>query len=105
TNFANELIFGADTVFTGNSGAGSTFTSRIITTLDSDLAEDKSVTSAVAYSATAPLTSSGAWVMQMATFALGKSANSSLKVSPAGSGSGTVTSVPSGINRGTVAAE
>ncbi|HEV2278241.1 MAG TPA: hypothetical protein VGS02_08695, partial [Acidobacteriaceae bacterium] len=64
----SELIFGANTVSTGNSGAGSGFTARIITSPDSDLAEDKTVTTTGSYSATAPLTSSGAWVMQMATF-------------------------------------
>ena len=31
TTSANELIFGANTVFTGNIGAGSGFTTRIIT--------------------------------------------------------------------------
>ena len=41
TTSANELIFGANTVATGNEAAGSGFTSRIITTPDGDLAEDK----------------------------------------------------------------
>ena len=68
TNAANELIFGADTVFTGNSGAGSGFTARIITSPDSDLAEDEIVGVTGSYAATAPLTSSGNWVMQMVTF-------------------------------------
>jgi hypothetical protein len=68
TTSANELIFGANTVFTGNIGAGSGFTTRIITVPDSDLAEDQVVTSTGLYAATAPLTSSGPWVMQMVTF-------------------------------------
>ncbi len=68
TGVANELIFGANTVFTGNQGAGSGFTSRIITSPDGDIAEDQVVTSTGSYSATAPLSSSGPWVMQMATF-------------------------------------
>ncbi len=68
TKFANELVFGADTVATGNAAAGTNFTPRIITPHDSDLAEDRSVTTTGTYSATATLTSSGAWVMQMATF-------------------------------------
>jgi hypothetical protein len=68
TTSANELIFGANTVATGNAAAGSGFTSRIITTPDEDLAEDKIVTAAGSNSATATLTASGAWVMQMATF-------------------------------------
>jgi hypothetical protein len=68
TTVANELIFGANTVATGNKTVGSGFTSRIITSPDSDLAEDKIVTAAGSNSASATLTSSGPWVMQMATF-------------------------------------
>ena len=67
TTVANELIFGANTVAT-TSRAGSGFTSRIITSPDGDIAEDKVVTTAGSNSATAPLTSSGPWVMQMVTF-------------------------------------
>jgi len=65
---ANELIFGANTVETENAAAGSGFTARIITSPDGDIAEDKVVTTAGSNSATATLTSSGPWVMQMATF-------------------------------------
>jgi len=68
TKFASELIFGANTVFTGNKGPGTGFTARIITSPDSDLAEDEVVSVTGSYSATAPLGSSGNWVMQMATF-------------------------------------
>ncbi|HEV2397944.1 MAG TPA: IPT/TIG domain-containing protein [Candidatus Sulfotelmatobacter sp.] len=68
TTVANELIFGANTVATGNAAAGSGFTSRIITTPDSDLAEDKMVTTAGSNTATATLSSAGPWVMQMVTF-------------------------------------
>ena len=69
TTSANELIFGANTVSTLNGAAGSGFTSRIITTPDGDIAEDKIVTTAGSNSATATLTGSGPWVMQMVTFA------------------------------------
>ena len=68
TTVANELIFGANTVATLNGTAGSGFTSRIMTAPDGDLAEDKIVTAAGSNSATATLTGSGPWVMQMATF-------------------------------------
>jgi hypothetical protein len=67
TKFASELIFGADMVFTATKGPGAGFTSRIITS-DGDIAEDEMVSATGTYSATAPLTSSGPWVMQMATF-------------------------------------
>jgi hypothetical protein len=67
TNFASELIFGADMVYTATQGPGAGFTSRIITG-DGDIAEDEIVSATGSYAATAPLTSSGPWVMQMATF-------------------------------------
>ena len=68
TTSANELIFGAATVFTGVTGAGSGFTARIITSPDGDMAEDEVVTTTGSYSATAPVSPSGPWVMQMVTF-------------------------------------
>jgi hypothetical protein len=67
TNFASELIFGADMVFTATEGPGAGFTSRIITS-DGDIAEDEIVGATGSYAATAPLTSGGPWVMQEATF-------------------------------------
>jgi hypothetical protein len=67
SNFSSELIFGANTVFTATQGPGTGFTSRIITH-DGDIAEDEIVSATGSYGATAPLTSSGPWVMQMATF-------------------------------------
>jgi hypothetical protein len=68
TTTARELIFGANTVATGNKAAGSGFTSRIITDPDSDIAEDRTVSATGSYSATATLTAPAAWVMQMVTF-------------------------------------
>jgi hypothetical protein len=67
TTFANELIFGADLTVTATTGAGSGFTSRIITVPDSDIAEDRIVTATGSYAATAS-TTAGAWIMQMAAF-------------------------------------
>ena len=68
TTSANDLIFGADMVSTATLSAGSGFTSRIITSPDGDIAEDKIVTTAGSNSATATLNGSGPWVMQMVTF-------------------------------------
>jgi len=68
TTSANELIFGADMVATTTGSAGSGFTSRIITSPNGDIAEDKVVTTAGSNSATATLDGSGPWVMQMVTF-------------------------------------
>ena len=66
TTAANALIFGAGITTGGFSTAGTNFTTRIITVPDADIAQDRIVTAAGAYSATAPV--SGAWVMQVATF-------------------------------------
>lgn len=67
TTAANELIVGANMVSSLTTGPGSGFTTRIITSPDGDIVEDRVVTSTGSYSATSPLTS-GAWVMQMVTF-------------------------------------
>ena len=67
TTNATDLIFGANTVTT-TSGAGSGFTRRILTSPDADIAEDKMVTATGSYSATAPVTPSGRWIMQMVAF-------------------------------------
>ncbi|MGA9800313.1 MAG: IPT/TIG domain-containing protein, partial [Terriglobales bacterium] len=67
TTLPNELIFGAGMTSGGFTGAGTGFTSRIITTPDLDNAEDRTVSATGSYTATAP-TSSAKWVMQMATF-------------------------------------
>jgi hypothetical protein len=71
TRSANELIFAANTVFTGTNAAGSGFRSRVITTPDGDIAEDKIVTTAGSNSAKTTLSYSGPWVMQMVAFGTG----------------------------------
>ncbi len=68
TTNANDLLVGANMVYTGNTGAGSGFTSRVITVPDGDIVEDRIVSTVGSYSATAPLSSSGPWVMQMVAF-------------------------------------
>jgi hypothetical protein len=68
TTSANELIFGANMVFTSTMRSGSGCTKRIITSPDGDIAEDKVASATGNYFAKAPLTSSGPWVMQMVTF-------------------------------------
>jgi hypothetical protein len=67
TTAANELIFGAGITGGLFSASGTGFTNRIIT-YDGDIAEDRIVTTAGSYSATATLSSSAGWVMQVATF-------------------------------------
>jgi hypothetical protein len=67
TTVANELIFAAGMTTATFKSAGTGFVSRIITSPDADIAEDQVVTSTGSYNATAPSTS-GSWVMQIATF-------------------------------------
>jgi hypothetical protein len=69
---ANELIFAANTTSgaAGAPSAGSGYTGRIITS-NENIAEDQLASAIGSYSATAPLTTSGNWVMQMATFRAG----------------------------------
>lgn len=67
TSASSELIFGANTITTVTSGPGTGFTSRIISA-DGEIAEDEIVNTQGSYNATAPLTSSGGWIMQMLAF-------------------------------------
>ncbi len=67
TKSANVLIFGANTVSSITTGPGAGFTSRVITSPDADIAEDRVVSRIGSYSAYAPITS-GSWVMQMVAF-------------------------------------
>src|SRR5438477_1610990 len=67
TTNGNDLLVGASLVQTSASGAGTGFTSRVITSPDHDILEDRIVSVTGSYNATAPL-SSGAWIMQMVAF-------------------------------------
>ena len=66
TNFARELVVGAGITAGCFTGAGSSFTARIITNPDCDIVEDRIVAMTGSYSATAP--QNVTWVMQVATF-------------------------------------
>jgi len=67
TNPRDLLVAGND-VASWTTAAGTGFTKRFITSPNGDIAEDRVVTATGAYTATAPLGSAGAWVMQMAAF-------------------------------------
>ncbi|MGH9573097.1 MAG: LamG-like jellyroll fold domain-containing protein [Candidatus Acidiferrales bacterium] len=67
TTNSNDLLVGANLVQQSTAGAGAGYTSRVITSPDSDILEDSLVTMTGSYSATAPV-SSGAWIMQMVAF-------------------------------------
>jgi hypothetical protein len=68
TTHGNDLLFGANMVYTATGEGGTAFTSRVITYPDQDIAEDQVVSAAGSYSAIAPLTNPGPWVMQMVAF-------------------------------------
>jgi hypothetical protein len=68
TGNAVDLLVGANTVWTQTLGPGSGFTQRLLTSPDGDIVEDGVVATLNSYSATAPLGTSGSWVMQMAAF-------------------------------------
>lgn len=115
TTNATDLIFGANIVVTLTTGPAGGFTKRLLTSPDGDIAEDKMVTSVGAYSTTAPLSSSGAWIMQMVAFRTPPSTTSGLTIAPrntvltftqtqqftATGGTGTVTWSVDGIQGGT----
>jgi hypothetical protein len=68
TTNGSDLLLAANLVITSTSGAGSGFTNRMVTSPDGDIVEDRNVTTTGSYSASAPLTSSGVWLMQMVAF-------------------------------------
>jgi hypothetical protein len=59
---------GANIVQTSTTDAGGNFTTRLLTSPDGDIAEERVVAAIGSYRATAPLTGAGGWVMQMAAF-------------------------------------
>ena len=101
TTNATDLIFAANTVTTLTSGAGSGFTSRLLTSPDGDIAEDQMLTSTGTWGASAPLSWAGPWVMQMvafrtpADFTLSASP-ASVAVTPGNQGRSTLTTTISG---------
>ena len=67
TTYANDLLVGADLVQDQTLGSGAGYTSRVLTSPDGDILEDKIVTTAGSYNATAQL-NGNAWIMQMVAF-------------------------------------
>jgi fibronectin type 3 domain-containing protein len=68
TTNATDLIFGANLVQTLSIGPGGGFTQRLLTSPDGDIAEDQMVAAPGNYSASAPLSTSGPWIMQVIAF-------------------------------------
>ena len=68
TTSTNDLLFAANTIVSTTNGPGAGFTTRMITSPNGDIAEDRLVSSIGTYSASATLNSSSAWIMQMVAF-------------------------------------
>jgi glucose/arabinose dehydrogenase len=67
TRSATELLVGAGTTTGSFTGPGSGYTTRIITTPDADILEDRVSTTTGSYTATAAMSNSS-WVMQLVAF-------------------------------------
>jgi len=67
TTNATDLLFGANIVTSATTGPGASFTQRMLTVPDGDIAEDRMVTAVGSYSAVAPITR-GRWIMQLVAF-------------------------------------
>lgn len=80
TTTATDLLVGANTVQTYDTGPGSGFTQRLLTKTDGDIAEDAVVTVVGSYSASARLGTAGGWVMQMVAFRAASVASGSSSV-------------------------
>ena len=101
TTNPTDLIFGANIVLTSTTGPGSGFTRRILTVPDGDIAEDRMVTAIGSYSASAPISPSGRWIMQMVALRTGPSftisaSPSSLTLVQGNQGTSTITTAISG---------
>jgi hypothetical protein len=68
TTNANDLLVGSNWFTLGTTSAGTGYTQRQISGWDGDILEDQIVSTVGAYSATAPITTSSPWIMQMAAF-------------------------------------
>ncbi len=85
TTNANDLLVGSNWFVLGTTSAGAGYTQRQISGWDGDILEDQIVSTVGPYSATAPITTSSAWIMQMAAFrAAGSVADTTPPSTPAG---------------------
>jgi hypothetical protein len=76
TTSASDILVAANNVTDHTGGPGSGFTMRMLSNPDGNIVEDRSVASTGSYSATATLSRSCGWVMQMAAFRAAGSASS-----------------------------
>jgi hypothetical protein len=67
TTTARELLVGAGMTTEGYTAGGTSFSMRVVTS-DGDIAEDRTVSATGSYTASAPVSKSCEWLMQLATF-------------------------------------
>jgi fibronectin type 3 domain-containing protein len=94
TTNPTDLIFGANLVATTTTGAGSGFTSRLLTAPDGDIAEDRTVSTTGSYSATAPVSPAARWIMQMVAFRTPSATTPTSTATPTQTSAPTATSTP-----------
>jgi hypothetical protein len=83
TTNATDLLFAANLVRTFTTRPGHGFAQRLLTSPDGDIAEDELVASAGSYTATASLSPSGAWIMQMVAFRTPAASGGTAVIAPA----------------------
>jgi hypothetical protein len=79
TTNANNLLVGANYVTTATTAAGAGYTARVITDPNGSILEDRVVTSTGSYNATATLSPSGSWIMQMVAFRVASGATTDIE--------------------------
>ena len=89
TSNANDLLVGANLVQSTTKSAGTGYTNRVITTQDGDILEDSIVTTTGSYSATASLSFSSQWIMQMVAFRASVAAKLAFAAQPTNEVAGT----------------
>jgi hypothetical protein len=68
TSHATDLLIAANKVRSATNAPGAGYTSRVITSPNGHILEDRLVTAAGSYNATAPLSPADSWIMQLVAF-------------------------------------
>jgi hypothetical protein len=84
TTNANDLLVAANAVATTTTGPGTGFTQRVISGYDGDILEDEIVSATGAYTATAPMSPTGQWIMQVAAFKAATGSDTTPPTAPTG---------------------
>ncbi len=92
TTNANDIIVSANYIEHSTSGSGPGFTTRMITQPNADILEDELLTSTGTYSASAPLSQSGWWVMDAAAFRQASSSDTQPPTAPSNVGATAISS-------------